>query len=36
MSKEMKQPSETSIFLDRDKILESISKTGEYVTENAK
>ena len=32
----MKQPSDTSIFLDRDKILESISKSGEYVTENAK
>ena len=32
----MKQPSDTSIFLDKEKILESITKSGEYVTENAK
>ena len=36
MSKEMKQPSDTSIYLDKEKILESISTSGEYNTENAK
>ena len=36
MAKEMKQPSETSIYLDKEKILESISSSGEYKTENAK
>ena len=32
----MKQPTDTSIFLDKEKILESISKSGEYSTENVK
>ena len=32
----MKQPTDTSIFLDKEKILESISKSGEYCTENVK
>ena len=36
MAKEMKQLSETSIYLDKEKILESISSSGEYKTENAK
>ena len=32
----MKQPSENSIYLDKEKILESISNSGEYTTEHAK
>ena len=32
----MKKPSETSIYLDKEKILEAISNTGSYKTENAK
>ena len=32
----MKQPSDTSIYLDKEKILESISSSGEYKTDNTK
>ena len=32
----MKQSSDTSIYLDKEKILESISNSGEYNTENVK
>ena len=32
----MKSPSETSIYLDKEKILEAISKSGSYTTENTK
>ena len=36
MSKKMKPPSDTSIYLDKEKILESISSSGEYKTDNTK
>ena len=32
----MKPPSDTSIYLDKEKILESISSSGEYKTDNTK
>jgi len=32
----MKQPTDTSIFLDKEKILESISKSGEYIQKMSK
>ena len=36
MSKEIKKPSDTCIYLDKEKIVEQISKSGEYTTDNAK
>ena len=35
MSKEIQKPSDTSIYLDKEKIIESINKSGEYTTDNA-
>ena len=36
MAKEMKEPSETTIFLDKEKILDAISKDGQYETDEIK